>query len=196
MSLFENFVYKNGEIVDNNWVKWKHSSVPDDEGEQRNKIRARLAELRHCEECTALSGCYFVKSLLPRKKDDGKGLLHKNCHCYLSNRVKPKFTAFCDLRKFENYVFSDKYKDNWKNQLFKTLGFGKLDSEFLKQEFELQAKREYALGNYTLGKLDSYGQRINITIIITNKSGRQVEFVSGWMIHSLGLITCNTPIGG
>ena len=162
MSLFENFVYKNGEIVDNNWVKWKHSSVPDDEGEQRNKIRARLAELRHCEECTALSGCYFVKSLLPRKKDDSKGLLYKNCQCYLSNRVKPKFTAFCDLRKFENYVFSDKYKDNGKNQLFKTLGFGKLDSEFLKQEFELQAKLEYSLGNYKLVKLDRYGQRINI----------------------------------
>ena len=30
MSLFENFVYKNGEIVDNSWVKWHHFGVPDE----------------------------------------------------------------------------------------------------------------------------------------------------------------------
>ncbi|MBQ7373755.1 MAG: hypothetical protein IJW64_04240 [Clostridia bacterium] len=196
MSLFENFVYKNGEIVDNSWVEWKHNNVPDEESERRNRIRARLAELRHCEECTALSGCYFVKTLLPKKKDDGKGLLHKNCHCYLIKRVKPKLSALCDIRKFENYVFSDKYKDNGKIQLFKTLGFEKSDTGFLKREFELQAKRKYESGDYTLGKLDRYGQRINITVIITSKNERQVEFVSGWMIHPLGLITCNTPLGG
>ncbi len=73
MSLFENFVYKNGEIVDNSWVKWCHFGVSDKEGERRN---------------------------------------------------------------------------------------------------------------------------INISIIITNKNDRQVEFISGWMIHPLGLITCNTPLGG
>ena len=196
MSLFENFVYKNGEIVDNSWVKWYHFGVPDKEGERRNIIRAKLAELKHCEECTALSGCYFVKSLLPQNKGEGKGLLHDSCHCYLTNREKPKFIAFCDIRKFENYVFSDKYKDNGKIQLFKSLGFKVSDSNLLKQEFECQAEREYKSGNYTLGKLDRYGQRINISIIITNKNGRQVEFVSGWMIHPLGLITCNTPLGG
>ena len=35
MSLFENFVYKNGEIVDNSWVEWYHSGVPDEEGDER-----------------------------------------------------------------------------------------------------------------------------------------------------------------
>ena len=29
MSLFENFVYKDGEIVDNSWVKWFHFGIPD-----------------------------------------------------------------------------------------------------------------------------------------------------------------------
>lgn len=27
MGIFDNFVYKDGEIVDNNWVKWLHWGV-------------------------------------------------------------------------------------------------------------------------------------------------------------------------
>lgn len=45
-------------------------------------------------------------------------------------------------------------------------------------------------------KLDKYGQRINIPIIVINEYGRRIEFISGWMLHPMGLITCNTPLGG
>ena len=54
MSLFENFVYKNGEIVDNSWVKWYHFSVPDSEGSERESMREFLAMLGHCKPCTVL----------------------------------------------------------------------------------------------------------------------------------------------
>ena len=34
MGIFDEFIYKNGEIVDNRWVKWYHFGVPDKEGEE------------------------------------------------------------------------------------------------------------------------------------------------------------------
>ena len=89
MSLFENFVYKNGEIVDNSWVKWHHFGVPDEEGSERESMREFLAMLGHCKSCTVLSGCFFVKSRLPKKQGAGKGLLHNNCDCELIKIAKP-----------------------------------------------------------------------------------------------------------
>ena len=37
MGIFDRFVYKDGEIVDNRFVKWVHWGVPDEEGEERKK---------------------------------------------------------------------------------------------------------------------------------------------------------------
>lgn len=67
MGIFDDFVYKGGEIVDNNWVKWFHWGVPDKEGKEREDARVDLEKLGHCRPCTVLSGCYFVKSKLPEK---------------------------------------------------------------------------------------------------------------------------------
>ena len=39
-----------------------------------------------------------------------------------------------------------------------------------------------------------YGQDINIVIELTTPTGRNVQFISGWKVHPLGLITCNTPL--
>ena len=47
MSLFENFVYKNGEIVDNSWVKWFHFGIPDEEVRQ---IRAENKYSNYCNQ--------------------------------------------------------------------------------------------------------------------------------------------------
>ena len=106
MSLFENFVYKNGEIVDNSWVKWHHFGVPDEEGSERESMREFMAMLGHCKSCTVLSGCFFVKSRLPKKQGAGKGLLHNNCDCELIKIAKPtkQIEAICDIRKFSGYV--------------------------------------------------------------------------------------------
>ena len=197
MSLFENFVYKNGEIVDNSWVKWHHFGVPDEEGSERESMREFLAMLGHCESCTVLSGCFFVKSRLPKKQGAGKGLLHNNCDCELIKIAKPtkQIEAMCDIRKFSGYVFSEKYVTNGKKELFEGLGFSIEDSQILKEEYENQAKRKYLNGDYIIrGLSPKYGQDINIVIDLISPSGKNVNFISGWKVHPLGLITCNTPL--
>ena len=39
MGIFSNIVYKDGEIVDNSWIKWIHFGVPDEEGAERELKR-------------------------------------------------------------------------------------------------------------------------------------------------------------
>lgn len=196
MTLFDNFVYKNGEIVDIGFVKWVHWAIPDEEGEERESKRENMEELGHCKPCTALSGCYFVKSKLPNKKAKGDGLLHPHCDCKLQNLANSTVKAYCPIEKFTEYIFSDKkkYIVNGKNKLFKILGFNKSDSEYLKMEFDAQAKQKYLNGDYEIGKLDDYGQRINITITVDSSTRKNIKFISGWMVHPLGLITCTTPL--
>ena len=200
MGIFDNFVYKDGEIIDDSWVKWFHWGVPDEDGKAREDARVDLGQLGHCKECSVLSGCYFVKSKLPKKKAEGDGLLHPHCDCKANGIARPngKITANCPIEKFTEYFFSDKEKYilNGKIQLFKELGFSKADSEYLKMEFDVQAKQKYLNGDYELGKLDEYGQRINITITVNSAIKKDVKLVTGWMVHPLGKITCNTPLGG
>ncbi len=201
MGTFDNFVYKDGEIVDNGWVKWFHWGVPDEEGKKRERKRKNLEKLGHCKECSVLSGCYFVKAKLPQKIADGDGLLHPHCDCKLKGIAKPngKITANCPIEKFTKYIFSDeeKYIQNGKIQLFRDyLGFSKEDSEYLKMEFDTQAKQKYLNGDYEIGKLDEYGQRINITITVNSATKKNIKLVTGWMVYPLGKIICTTPLGG
>ena len=51
MGIFSNIVYKDGEIVDNSWIKWIHFGVPDEEGAERELKRRNLAA--HCIACVA-----------------------------------------------------------------------------------------------------------------------------------------------
>lgn len=157
------------------WVEWKH--VPT------GKF--------HCPVCLKLDECWFnniLKPMLPQ---------HENCHCYAKNIVKPiaNATAFanCDIRKFTDYIFGDKYAWNGKKALFEMLGFTKKDSRYLKQEYENQAIKNYCNSKYKLSKLDIQGQRINIDIKFS-KNGRNLTFTSGWMIRPKGRITNNTPL--
>ena len=55
----------------------------------RERKRDALFALNHCLECSVLSGCYFVKYKIPKKKTEGNGLLHPNCDCKLLNIQKP-----------------------------------------------------------------------------------------------------------
>ena len=102
--------------------------------------------------------------------------------------------ANCDIRKFSEYIFADKYAWNGKRDLFEMLGFGKQDINLLKSEYEKQTVEKYCNSEYKLGKLDSQGQRINIDIEIKNKNGRKIVFTSGWMVRPQGKITNNTPL--
>ena len=52
--------------------------------------------------------------------------------------------AECDIKKFSDYIFSDKYAWNGKRDLFKILGFNKDNFEYLKYEYEKQAEKVYS----------------------------------------------------
>lgn len=72
-----------------------------------------------------------------------------------------------------------------------------MDSENLKKEFEKQAKLAYSVGDYELGRLNKYGQRINIIITLKRKNNKNnVSFYSGWMVYPNGKILLITPYGG
>ena len=74
---------------------------------------------------------------------------------------------------------------NSKKELFESWGYSIIDSEYLQQEFIKQAKLAYSVGDFELGKLDKYGQRINIVIKLKRKNTNEYgSFVSaGWYIQ-------------
>ena len=79
--------------------------------------------------------------------------------------------------------------------MFESFGYTMEDSEWLKAEYERQAKQKYLNGDYIIRGLNpQYGQDINIVIELLTPIGRRVEIISGWKVHPLGLITCNTPL--
>lgn len=175
MGVFENYKEVNGEIRDVGWIEWVHFPMG----------------AIHCPICLKLNGCWFNNSLKPILPQ------HEKCHCFVNQIVKPisNVTAWarCDLRKFTDYIFSDKYAWNGKRDLFEILGFKKEDSQFLKLQYEQQAVDKYCEGNYNLAKLDIEGQRINIDINF-EVGDRKIVFTSGWMVRPKGEITNNTPL--
>ena len=74
--------------------------------------------------------------------------------------------------------------------MFERWGFSIIDSEYLQREFVDQAKLAYLVGDYELGKLDKYGQRITINIDL---NGTTIK--TGWMLLEKG-IRLLTPFSG
>lgn len=190
MSVFGQ-VLISGTKPGNGWVKWHHSGIPDEEGKKRDIARKGAALTNHCETCTALSGCYFPSFNMPLYPQ------HPNCDCLLFAIVKPisQSKASCAIEKFTDYLFSERYADNGKIKLFRELGFTIEDSDNLKWEFERQALCKYLEGDYILGKLNEYGQRITIEIGLNSPKKGDIIIKTGWMIRPLGFLTCNTPLG-
>ena len=171
------------------WVKWVHEgrNPAETSTEKQENVMASLLG-KHCATCLNLNGCCFVKEKCPPKP------LHPNCHCY--TRDIPQVTARveCPIEKFIKYIFVE---GNSKKQLFESWGYSIIDSQYLQQKFIEQAKLAYSVGEYELGKLDKYGQRINIVIKLKRKNTNEyVSFVSGWMVYPNGKIILNTPYGG
>ena len=72
-----------------------------------------------------------------------------------------------------------------------------MDSQYLQPEFIKQARISYSVGEYDLGKLNDFGQRIKIEITLKKKNKDEyVTFVSGWMVYPDGKIILTTPYGG
>ena len=91
----------------------------------------------------------------------------------------PSITAKseCPIEKFTKYIFAE---GNNKKQLFELWGYDIMDSQYLQQEFIKQAKLSYSVGDYELGLLNDFGQRIKIEITLKKKNKNEyVTFMSG-----------------
>ena len=168
------------DLWENAWVKWVHHS----EG------------IIHCIECLQLDGCFFLFVNAPACPQ------HEKCHCTLEaidhSVVQRKAVATSNFKKFDPYLFNTNgLYFHGKEKLFLEWGYTGDDAKWLQDEMERQARLSYFSGNYRLGKLDIFGQRINITIQIPRKDGiGTVTFVSGWMVEPGGKLKLNTPYGG
>lgn len=171
-------VQKN--IWANAWVKWVHH------GES----------IFCCPKCLQLDGCYFLFTNAPPCP------LHEKCHCSLEDIdyaiVQNYAKATSNYSKFDPYLFNtNSAYFHGKEKLFAQWGYTVENAKWLQAEMERQAREKYIAGEYTLGRLDLFGQRINITIEIPRKTGEGiVTFVSGWMVEAGGKLKLNTPYGG
>lgn len=162
------------------WVEWEHIS------------KGRT----HCEPCLKLDRRWFLKAKTPKVPQ------HPHCHCVTRaipyDVVVNHAEAKSDYSKFDPYLFDidQKYKHG-KNKAFESWGYTVEDAEWLQKEIEEQAQYKYISGEYSLGKLNENGQRINIRIELDRKNGAgRVSFISGWMLYPDGQIRLTTPYGG
>jgi filamentous hemagglutinin len=88
--------------------------------------------------------------------------------------------AAVDPAKFSNYAFVTS-----KAPVFEAGGYSAADSLDLSAEYAQQAADKYLSGDFTLGKADQWGQRINIRIELPGQGGGSPLSVnSGWMIQA------------
>lgn len=178
-------------VLTNSWVQWVHEgSIPalTQEGKLQNIVVGNITS--HCATCLNLNGCCFVKDKAPMAP------LHMGCHCILIERPMIQPYIVCPIEKFTEYLFVEN-KSGGKKHLFESWGYRIIDSETLASEFRKQANLAYLQGDYVLGNLDQYGQRIGITITIPRKNGAgNVSFLSGWMVYPDGQLFLITPYGG
>ena len=166
-------------ISNASWVKWVHHSQG----------------LNCCQECVRLNGCLFLGSKAPTWPH------HPNCHCTLDpvdySVVLLIASAQSDYGKFDPYLFNTQGRHpHGKEKLFHEWGYTVADARWLQAEIERQARAKYVAGDYTLGRLNKDGQRINILIEIPRRNGEgMVTFISGWMVYPNGQIQLTTPYG-
>ncbi|MBR4800742.1 MAG: hypothetical protein IK048_03650 [Clostridia bacterium] len=176
-----------------NWVRWIHegsSPAYTPETKTVNIVLSALSLGMHCPTCLNLNGCCFPRNNMPEYP------LHPNCHCTVEPVNNINFVAECSLAKFSKYIFVYQIVDD-KKGLFESWGYQYCDSEWLKNEYEKQAKEKYALDNFTLESLSTYGQKICIEITLPRKDKLEsVTFKSIWMVYPDGEILLVTPYGG
>ena len=162
------------------WVQWTHHS----EGKT------------HCEECLMLDGCWFAGDAHPPCPH------HPFCHCTLEPIgyafILANAAANSNYTKFDPYLFDpENVYQHGKNKVFENWGYTVKDAKWLQEEIERQTREKYVSDEYTLGKLDIRGQRINIRVTIPRKDGSgDVSFITGWMVLPNGKLKLNTPYGG
>lgn len=171
------------------WVRWFHESLQPAKTAEEKSANVKLGKItNHCAICRNLHGCCFVKDKCPTLP------LHRSCHCGPREVKYVEVKADSPKVKFSDYVFVAK---NGKKELFTAWGYDTIDSEDLANIYKEQAELAYSVGDYVLGKLNEYGQRISIEITLTRRdNGKKVTFMSGWMVYPDGEISLATPYGG
>lgn len=162
------------------WIRWIH--MPQGK--------------THCPTCLKLHECWFHEDKAPKNPQ------HFLCHCILEpmpyREVVNDACSTAPYSKFDPYLFDSKnFYGHGKSIMLESWGYSVEDSSWLKTEIERQALQKYIDGDYQLGVLNPYGQRISIRVEIPNRTdGGIVSFITGWMIKPNGQITLNTPYGG
>ncbi len=83
--------------------------------------------------------------------------------------------------------------------MFESYRYSKANSNELASLYQNQAYNKFNNGDYVLGKVDDFGQRIIIEIDIPgigSSTGKSGIFKSGWIINSDGTIRIVTPFAG
>ena len=163
---------------------WRNAEIPNDILRQQKSFAVALRKQDNPKAHLRLRR-YLAWLVLSFSKQFSFAVLaprEANAVCELPSRV-----AFI-------YIFA---AGNSKKQLFELCGYSIIDSRYLQQEFIRQAQLAYSVGDYELGLLNEYGQRINITITLKRKNKNEyVTFRSGWMAYPYGKIVLTTPFGG
>ncbi|MDE5991368.1 MAG: hypothetical protein K2O95_00650 [Clostridia bacterium] len=185
-----------GQVADifdgDSWIKFVHEGLlPAYTSGEKAKNVVLAAISNHCSICRNINGCCFPKNNMPEYP------LHPNCHCFLVDIAKPQVKAECQEEKFTDYIFNPKYEFLGKKALFESWGYDTINVQYLVDEIIRQAEENYARGNFKLGLLNKYGQRISIIIELDRKDEKGiVKFLSGWMVYPNGNIKLTTPYGG
>lgn len=107
--------------------------------------------------------------------------------------------AQVDIRKFRDYIFKTG-ATHGKTVIFTGLGYDISHSELLTKIYKEQGEAKFLSKNFTHGKKDIHGQRIDIVIDlpgIGGHAGKTKHIISGWMINEDGkTIRLNTPFSG
>ncbi len=171
---------KAAKTTNTRWIEWVH----------------RQTGKSHCDTCLKLDKCWFLEEKKPKLPQ------HFSCHCTTKpldySRVINETTAKSDYSKFDPYLFDPEnyYKHN-KQKLFESWGYTVEDSAWLQKIIEQQCIEKYVNGDYTLGLLNGYGQRIDIRVEIPRRDKEETaSFITGWMVCPNGHIQLNTPYGG
>lgn len=161
------------------WVEWKHISTG----------------LTHCQTCLKLDKCWFMKARMPRLPQ------HEYCHCIVLpiaiTDVVERFKTTSSIKKFTEYLFNPSNPQNkGKAKLFFLWGYDIEDSQWMVEESQRQARKKFLAGEYSLGELDEYGQRIHIQMSIKNRiTGEMVVFRTAWIARPNGELVLVTPYG-
>lgn len=102
------------------------------------------------------------------------------------------------VSKFRDYIFRPG-ATHGKDHIFRSLGYDQEHSEELATLYEKQAALLYEAGDYSIGRLNEFGQRITIEIRlhgIGSHADKTSWLLSGWMLQSDGSLTLNTPFAG